>query len=119
LTEFVSVSYIVVSASIALLSHIIGIKHMKTNSDLLLSCFRDILGGFVKTGRDVYRKVQGRDHPPHPAIINLTGDGGGAVLTKREEEERRIAELGRPALGEHARLEVVIEESYEFKVGAR
>lgn len=31
-------------------------------------------------------------------------------------EERRIAEMGRPALGEHVRLEVVIEESYEFKV---
>uniref|UniRef100_A0A8D0CCY5 Sodium/calcium exchanger membrane region domain-containing protein n=1 Tax=Salvator merianae TaxID=96440 RepID=A0A8D0CCY5_SALMN len=31
------------------------------------------------------------------------------------EEERRIAELGRPVLGEHTRLEVIIEESYEFK----
>ncbi|KAM9362923.1 sodium/calcium exchanger 1a isoform 5-T5 [Symphorus nematophorus] len=42
-------------------------------------------------------------------------DGGEDVLTKKEEEERRIAELGRPTLGEHVRLEVVIEESYEFK----
>lgn len=39
------------------------------------------------------------------------------MLTKKEEEERRIAELGRPILGEHVRLEVIIEESYEFKVG--
>ncbi|XP_022069884.1 sodium/calcium exchanger 1-like isoform X6 [Acanthochromis polyacanthus] len=37
------------------------------------------------------------------------------VLTKKEEEERRIAEMGRPTLGEHVKLEVIIEESYEFK----
>ncbi|XP_059972899.1 sodium/calcium exchanger 1 isoform X15 [Mesoplodon densirostris] len=35
--------------------------------------------------------------------------------TSKEEEERRIAEMGRPILGEHTRLEVIIEESYEFK----
>ncbi|XP_029376668.1 sodium/calcium exchanger 1-like isoform X20 [Echeneis naucrates] len=37
------------------------------------------------------------------------------VLTKKEEEERRIAEMGRPMLGEHVKLEVIVEESYEFK----
>lgn len=37
-------------------------------------------------------------------------------LTSKEEEERRIAELGRPVLGEHTKLEIIIEESYEFKV---
>nr|XP_033811655.1 sodium/calcium exchanger 2 [Geotrypetes seraphini] len=36
-------------------------------------------------------------------------------LTAEEEEARRIAEMGKPILGEHAKLEVVIEESYEFK----
>ncbi|KAM9062450.1 sodium/calcium exchanger 1 isoform X4 [Sarcophilus harrisii] len=36
-------------------------------------------------------------------------------LTSKEEEERRIAELGRPILGEHTKLEIIIEESYEFK----
>nr|XP_060610472.1 sodium/calcium exchanger 1 isoform X1 [Anolis sagrei ordinatus]XP_060610473.1 sodium/calcium exchanger 1 isoform X1 [Anolis sagrei ordinatus]XP_060610474.1 sodium/calcium exchanger 1 isoform X1 [Anolis sagrei ordinatus]XP_060610475.1 sodium/calcium exchanger 1 isoform X1 [Anolis sagrei ordinatus]XP_060610476.1 sodium/calcium exchanger 1 isoform X1 [Anolis sagrei ordinatus] len=36
-------------------------------------------------------------------------------LTKKKEEERRIAEMGRPILGEHTKLEVIIEESYEFK----
>ncbi|XP_074484033.1 sodium/calcium exchanger 1a isoform X3 [Sebastes fasciatus] len=72
-------------------------------------------GGFVKTGGDVYRKVQGRDHPAPSAIINITEEGGDEVLTKKEEEERRIAEMGRPMLGEHIKLEVVIEESYEFK----
>ncbi|KAM9857477.1 sodium/calcium exchanger 1-like isoform 4-T4 [Aulostomus maculatus] len=45
-------------------------------------------------------------------IALLEGDG---VLTKKEEEERRIAEMGRPMLGEHVKLEVIIEESYEFK----
>uniref|UniRef100_A0A671WV59 Solute carrier family 8 member 1b n=1 Tax=Sparus aurata TaxID=8175 RepID=A0A671WV59_SPAAU len=29
--------------------------------------------------------------------------------------ERRIAEMGRPMLGDHVKLEVIIEESYEFK----
>ncbi|KAK2824546.1 hypothetical protein Q5P01_021721 [Channa striata] len=37
------------------------------------------------------------------------------ALTGKDEEERRIAEMGRPMLGEHVKLEVVIEESYEFK----
>ncbi|XP_061579412.1 sodium/calcium exchanger 1-like isoform X2 [Cololabis saira] len=77
------------------------------------------LGGFVKTdkqlcGRDVYRKVQGRDRPAPSAVISITGVCEEAS-TKREEEERRIAEMGKPMLGEHIRLEVIIEESYEFK----
>lgn len=37
-------------------------------------------------------------------------------LTSDEEEAKRIAELGKPVLGEHFKLEVIIEESYEFKV---
>ncbi|MCI4385553.1 hypothetical protein PGIGA_G00051730 [Pangasianodon gigas] len=36
-------------------------------------------------------------------------------LSAEEEEAKRIAEMGKPILGEHSRLEVVIEESYEFK----
>ncbi|KAL7831570.1 hypothetical protein SRHO_G00310730 [Serrasalmus rhombeus] len=71
-----------------------------------------IVGGFVKTGRDVYRKVQGRDNPAPSAIINIADD---SVLSEKEQDERRIAEMGRPTLGENSRLEVVIEESYEFK----
>ncbi|XP_073322561.1 sodium/calcium exchanger 1a isoform X17 [Pagrus major] len=42
-------------------------------------------------------------------------EGDEEVLTKKEKEERRVAEMGRPMLGEHVKLEVVIEESYEFK----
>uniref|UniRef100_A0A8C2E9Z2 Solute carrier family 8 member 1a n=1 Tax=Cyprinus carpio TaxID=7962 RepID=A0A8C2E9Z2_CYPCA len=44
-----------------------------------------------------------------------TEDGEEENLTKKEKDERRIAEMGRPTLGEHVKLEVIIEESYEFK----
>lgn len=36
--------------------------------------------------------------------------------TLEEAEARRISEMGKPILGEHSRLEVVIEASCEFKV---
>ncbi|XP_048830562.1 sodium/calcium exchanger 3 isoform X1 [Brienomyrus brachyistius] len=36
-------------------------------------------------------------------------------LSPEEEEARRIAEMGKPVLGQHRKLEVIIEESYEFK----
>ncbi|XP_030626894.1 sodium/calcium exchanger 1a isoform X14 [Chanos chanos] len=45
----------------------------------------------------------------------LKKEGEDETLTKKEEDERRVAEMGRPTLGEHVKLEVVIEESYEFK----
>uniref|UniRef100_A0A3P8SZZ5 Solute carrier family 8 member 2a n=1 Tax=Amphiprion percula TaxID=161767 RepID=A0A3P8SZZ5_AMPPE len=35
--------------------------------------------------------------------------------TPEEEEARRISEMGKPILGEHSRLEVIVEESCEFK----
>ncbi|XP_037321253.2 sodium/calcium exchanger 1b isoform X3 [Pungitius pungitius] len=37
------------------------------------------------------------------------------ALNGKDEEEQRIAEMGRPMLGDHVKLEVIIEESYEFK----
>lgn len=40
-------------------------------------------------------------------------------LAGKDDEERRIAEMGRPMLGDHVKLEVIIEESYEFKVSSR
>lgn len=43
-------------------------------------------------------------------------DGTEGQPSAEEEEARKIAEMGKPILGEHSRLEVVIEESYEFKV---
>ncbi|XP_035388651.1 sodium/calcium exchanger 1b isoform X1 [Electrophorus electricus] len=42
-------------------------------------------------------------------------EGEDEALTGQEEEERRIAEMGKPTLGEHVKLEIIIEESYEFK----
>uniref|UniRef100_A0A3Q1APE1 Calx-beta domain-containing protein n=1 Tax=Amphiprion ocellaris TaxID=80972 RepID=A0A3Q1APE1_AMPOC len=42
-------------------------------------------------------------------------EGTEGQMSSEEEEARRIAEMGKPILGEHSRLEVVIEESYEFK----
>ncbi|XP_056590484.1 sodium/calcium exchanger 1a [Triplophysa dalaica] len=72
-------------------------------------------GGFVKTGRNVYRKVQGRDKPNPSTIISIAEDGEEETLTVKEKDERRIAEMGRPMLGDNVKLEVIIEESYEFK----
>ncbi|XP_072491899.1 sodium/calcium exchanger 1 isoform X8 [Notamacropus eugenii] len=59
---------------------------------------RGMKGGFTITGKSRYEEFD--DKQP---------------LTSKEEEERRIAEMGRPILGEHTKLEVIIEESYEFK----
>ncbi|XP_065256571.1 sodium/calcium exchanger 1 isoform X18 [Emys orbicularis] len=59
-----------------------------------------------------------------PRLVEMSEKKGGRSalrlspkqpLTSKEEEERRIAEMGRPVLGEHTKLEVIIEESYEFK----
>ncbi|XP_057218050.1 sodium/calcium exchanger 1a isoform X3 [Triplophysa rosa] len=72
-------------------------------------------GGFVKTGRNVYRKVQGRDKPIPSTIISIAEDGEDETLTVKEKDERRIAEMGRPTLGDNVKLEIIIEESYEFK----
>ncbi|XP_061754046.1 sodium/calcium exchanger 2a isoform X2 [Nerophis ophidion] len=36
--------------------------------------------------------------------------------TPDEEEARRISEMGKPILGEHSRIEIIIEESCEFKI---
>uniref|UniRef100_A0A3P9AAE8 Calx-beta domain-containing protein n=1 Tax=Esox lucius TaxID=8010 RepID=A0A3P9AAE8_ESOLU len=81
---------------------------------------RRLTGGFMKTdkrlyGRDVYRKVQSRDNPVPSTIISIAEERDEEALSKKEEAERLIAEMGRPTLGEHVKLEVIIEESYEFK----
>ncbi|XP_053239475.1 sodium/calcium exchanger 1 isoform X3 [Podarcis raffonei] len=78
-------------------------------------------GGFTITGKrlngkPVFRKVHPRDHPFPSTVINIQEENEEKQpLTSKEEEERRIAEMGRPILGEHTKLEVIIEESYEFK----
>ncbi|XP_053567916.1 sodium/calcium exchanger 1 [Bombina bombina] len=67
-------------------------------------------------GKPIFRKVQTRDRPFPSSIINLAEENEEKQsLTSKEEEERRIAEMGRPILGEHTKLEIIIEESYEFK----
>ncbi|XP_060219797.1 sodium/calcium exchanger 1 isoform X9 [Meriones unguiculatus] len=71
-------------------------------------------GSFTRTGRPVFRRVQGRVRLPLTTVISLSDDFDRQISNK-EEEERRIAEMGRPILGEYSKLEVIIEESYEFK----
>ncbi|KAF1563318.1 UNVERIFIED_CONTAM: Sodium/calcium exchanger 1, partial [Eudyptes robustus] len=67
-------------------------------------------------GKPVFRKVQARDHPLPCTVVTIQEENEEKQpLTSKEEEERRIAEMGRPVLGEHTKLEVIIEESYEFK----
>ncbi|XP_077668231.1 sodium/calcium exchanger 1 isoform X6 [Eretmochelys imbricata] len=73
-------------------------------------------GGFTITGKPVFRKVHAREHPIPSTVISIQEENEEKQpLTSKEEEERRIAEMGRPVLGEHTKLEVIIEESYEFK----
>ncbi|XP_066534691.1 sodium/calcium exchanger 3 isoform X2 [Hoplias malabaricus] len=52
---------------------------------------------------------------PRMVDMSLQKDVPDRKLTSEEEEARRIAEMGKPILGEHSKLEVIIEESYEFK----
>lgn len=42
-----------------------------------------------------------------------------AMAGPEVEEARRIAEKGKPILGEHSKLEVIIEENMTFKVHTR
>ncbi|XP_008568176.1 PREDICTED: sodium/calcium exchanger 1-like [Galeopterus variegatus] len=73
-------------------------------------------GGFTITGHPVFRKVHARERPIPSTVITIAEEcDDKQPLTSKEEEERRIAEMGRPILGEHTKLEVIIEESYEFK----
>nr|XP_025041813.1 sodium/calcium exchanger 2 [Pelodiscus sinensis] len=49
------------------------------------------------------------------SALLLTQAEGDRKLSAEEEEAWRIAEMGKPVLGENCRLEVIIEESYDFK----
>ncbi|XP_058715787.1 sodium/calcium exchanger 2-like [Poecile atricapillus] len=49
------------------------------------------------------------------ALLLAQGGDGERQLSAEEEEARRIADMGKPVLGDNRRLEVVIEESYDFK----
>ncbi|XP_026195172.1 sodium/calcium exchanger 3 isoform X3 [Anabas testudineus] len=52
---------------------------------------------------------------PRMVDMSLQKDVPDRKLTSDEEEAKRIAEMGKPVLGEHSKLEIIIEESYEFK----
>ncbi|XP_054469459.1 sodium/calcium exchanger 3 isoform X1 [Anoplopoma fimbria] len=52
---------------------------------------------------------------PRMVDMSLQKDVPDRKMSSDEEEARRIAEMGKPVLGEHSKLEVIIEESYEFK----
>ncbi|XP_078517208.1 sodium/calcium exchanger 2-like [Lissotriton helveticus] len=49
------------------------------------------------------------------SALLLNEDEEDKKLSAEEEEAKRIAEMGKPILGEYSKMEVVIEESYEFK----
>ncbi|XP_041043716.1 sodium/calcium exchanger 1-like isoform X3 [Carcharodon carcharias] len=67
-------------------------------------------------GHAIYRKVHFRDNPIPSTVICFAGDTeDNQAIANKNEEERRIAEMGRPVLGENTKLEIIIEESYEFK----
>ncbi|XP_077586874.1 sodium/calcium exchanger 3 isoform X2 [Stigmatopora nigra] len=52
-----------------------------------------------------------------PRVVDMTlqKDVPDRKSMTDEEEAKRVAEMGKPILGEHAKMEVIIEESYEFK----
>nr|XP_023996194.1 sodium/calcium exchanger 1-like [Salvelinus alpinus] len=53
-------------------------------------------------------------HPSHPPGASLEGGGRGDSNENKPTDDE-VAKMGCPSLGENTRIEVVIEESYEFK----
>uniref|UniRef100_A0A8K9V739 Solute carrier family 8 member 3 n=1 Tax=Oncorhynchus mykiss TaxID=8022 RepID=A0A8K9V739_ONCMY len=50
-----------------------------------------------------------------PRMVDMSLQKDVPKLLSEEEEAKRNAEMGKPSLGEHSKMEVFIEESYEFK----
>ncbi|EMP40927.1 Sodium/calcium exchanger 3, partial [Chelonia mydas] len=91
----------------------------KAQPVLLTSC-----GCLAISSSSTWSKQSSSPSPLPPCLINLDNTTILPVpqaqvaerkLTIEEEEAKRIAEMGKPVLGEHPKLEVIIEESYEFK----
>nr|CAB3266342.1 sodium/calcium exchanger 1 [Phallusia mammillata] len=57
----------------------------------------------------------GTDAGSDSGINGKDDDESSKLISEEEEEARRIAELGKPRLGINPCVEIVIEESYEFK----
>ncbi|XP_059810808.1 sodium/calcium exchanger 3 isoform X23 [Hypanus sabinus] len=73
-------------------------------------------GGFTVSGAPVFRKINLREYEVLLEVNTVMNEyDANRKLTIEEEEAKRIAEMGKPILGEHPKLEVIIEESYEFK----
>ncbi|XP_007434428.1 sodium/calcium exchanger 1-like isoform X3 [Python bivittatus] len=63
-----------------------------------------------RDGRRLFRGVNPNLFPPPHSIL---GDSNENQLPEGEEE--KVAKMGYPSLGDNPKLEVIIEESYEFK----
>ncbi|XP_059810773.1 sodium/calcium exchanger 3 isoform X18 [Hypanus sabinus] len=87
---------------------------MSSQKALLLR--EDVMGGFTVSGAPVFRKINLREYEVLLEVNTVMNEyDANRKLTIEEEEAKRIAEMGKPILGEHPKLEVIIEESYEFK----
>ncbi|NXO83165.1 NAC2 protein, partial [Sitta europaea] len=62
-----------------------------------------------------FRTVEGTARGGGVDYEDASGELEFRNLSAEEEEARRIADMGKPVLGDNRRLEVVIEESYDFK----
>ncbi|XP_075935504.1 sodium/calcium exchanger 1-like isoform X3 [Anarhichas minor] len=74
-------------------------------------------GAYVKSVRYLVIEVieNGGDSLVLSTPTSLEEEEEEEALAGKDEEEQRIADMGRPMLGDHVKLEVIIEESYEFK----
>ncbi|XP_078134346.1 sodium/calcium exchanger 3 isoform X5 [Sander vitreus] len=88
---------------------------MSLQKGAVLNLFLPLLS-LSLTGQVVWKKIHCRKHSDLRTVIeNSLEYVPDRKMTSDEEEARRIAEMGKPVLGEHSKLEVIIEESYEFK----
>ncbi|XP_054635355.1 sodium/calcium exchanger 1-like isoform X2 [Dunckerocampus dactyliophorus] len=94
----------------------LGEPHLLEMSERKAVLLQEV-GGFSRTDKQLFGKtVCSPVHPPmRPSYSTVCLSEDAKDVETKEEEERRIAQMGRPKLGEHVKLEVIIEESYEFK----
>uniref|UniRef100_A0A087XQV6 Solute carrier family 8 member 4b n=1 Tax=Poecilia formosa TaxID=48698 RepID=A0A087XQV6_POEFO len=71
------------------------------------------LSAFIKTGVPTQHKLLTKEKTLVNNKTPISDSNENKPLVGAEEEE--VAKMGCPSLGEHTQLEVIIEESYEFK----